>query len=95
VADTSAKPIIELAPASNRGSITNVAPVGDGTVQATYTSTSTTCTDYNYCGWFPHAGQVPASQSCPPTLPSDITYVGNLQDGRGTAEATVRDTAYR
>jgi hypothetical protein len=84
---------------ADAGSITNVvqsaspAYPGDlGQASATYTSTSTTCTDYSFCGWYPWAAQVPAEAACPINPPDsttyDLTYVGNYQDASGTQSGT-------
>jgi hypothetical protein len=84
-----------IAPAvasADSGSITNVAASGDGQVSATYTTTSTTCTSYNFCGWYPHARQVPATQQCGPWQADQLTYVGDYQDNPGTQTGT--DTFY-
>lgn len=80
-----------FAPAAARadsGSITNVHDNGDGTVSATYTSTSTTCSTYGFCGWFPEARQVPASQPCGAWVDDHLTYVGTYQSDMGTQTAT-------
>src|SRR4051812_749645 len=81
---------------ADSGSITNVYQVsgpaypGDlGEVSATYSSTSTSCPGGNYCGWWPHAVQGPASQGCYEYSEGDgrLTYVGELQEG-GSQTAT-------
>ena len=54
-----------VAVAAPGGSITDVRPTGSGgLVTATYTSTFDVCTESGYCGWFPYANEVPASQPC-------------------------------
>ena len=72
------------------GAITNVHPGADGTVYATYTTTFDICDEYGYCGWFPHAWQVPASQSCVTneSYAYPLTYVGDLSDTSGTQTGT-------
>jgi hypothetical protein len=70
---------------ADSGSITNVVPVGDGEVQGTYTTTSTTCTSDGFCGWFPFASKVPAGEAC---NDSSLTYVGNYQNESGTQTGT-------
>jgi hypothetical protein len=78
-----------VARASASGAITNVTALGDGTVNATYSATFDGCTSYNFCGWFPEAGQVPAFQSCAAADPGAyLTYVGNYQDASGTQTGT-------
>jgi hypothetical protein len=70
------------------GSITNVHPSLDGsTVYATYTTTFDRCSSSGFCGWFPHAWEVPASSPCFVDM-SHFTYVGNYQDTSGTQVGT-------
>jgi hypothetical protein len=73
---------------ADSGSITNVAAADGGQVQATYTSTSTTCRSDGFCGWYPHAKQVPADQACGAFSTDHLTYVGNFQDDVGTQTGT-------
>lgn len=73
---------------ADSGSITNVVDRGDGSAQATYTTTSTTCTAEGFCGWFPVASQVPASQACGASYGSDLTYVGEFQETSGSQSAS-------
>lgn len=69
---------------SSSGSITNLRSVrGTRKMLATYTTNFSMCTSYGYCGWFPHALQYPASQSCNP-YGTDIVYVGNTHDDPGS-----------
>ena len=76
---------------ADSGSIADVHAVGDGQLAATYSATSTECTAYGYCGWFPAAWQVNGSDAC--SADGDhIVYVGSLQDTTGTQTAT--DTFY-
>jgi hypothetical protein len=70
---------------ADSGSITSVLPVGDGQLQATFTSTSTTCTPEGFCGWYPVAAQVPAGRSCDK---SSLIYVGTYQSASGTQTGT-------
>ncbi|MFN8163079.1 MAG: hypothetical protein U0R26_04460 [Solirubrobacterales bacterium] len=70
---------------ASSGSITNVHANG-GKVEATYTTNFDVC-DGSYCGWFPHAWQYPASQSCQPNG-SHFTYVGQVHGTSGSETAT-------
>lgn len=65
------------------GSITDVHPVAGGQLAATFTTTSTECTIYGYCGWFPAAWQVAGADACA-SGGSHIVYVGELQSTTGT-----------
>jgi hypothetical protein len=49
---------------ANSGSITDVHPNGDGTVDATYSVTFDQCTSDGYCGFYAHAWEVPADDAC-------------------------------
>lgn len=69
------------------GSITNVHAVG-GEVEATYTTNMDIC-DETYCGWFAHAYQYPATQSCAPGG-SHIVFVGALHSTSGSETASDR-----
>jgi hypothetical protein len=71
------------------GSITDVHAVG-GEVEATYTTNMDIC-DGSYCGWFAHAYQYPASQSCAPSG-AHLTYVGDLHGSSGSETAADRFT---
>lgn len=72
---------------ADSGAITNVHPLGTDQVEATYASTSTTCSSTGFCGWYPHAVQVPATQAC--FFSTDhLTYVGDYQNTPGTQTAT-------
>ena len=73
--------------ASPSGSITNVHRLSGGTVEATYTTNFDVCTG-TYCGWYPHAWQVPASQPCSATNKSHLTYVGESHSTSGSETAT-------
>jgi hypothetical protein len=74
--------------AAYSGSITNVHPSPDGfTVSATYTTTFDQCDEDGFCGWYPHAWQVPASQACAPGG-EHFTYVGDYHEGPATETAT-------
>lgn len=75
---------------SMSGAITNVHPVPGGKLSATYTTNFHHCTT-GYCGWFPEAWEVPASQRCAPHGPH-ITYVGETHSAGGTETST--DTFY-
>lgn len=69
---------------NSSGSITNLRSVrGTTKMLATYTTNFSMCTSYGYCGWFPHALQYPASQSCNP-YGTDITYVGDIHESPGS-----------
>jgi hypothetical protein len=70
---------------ADSGSITSVLPVGDGQLQATFTSTSTTCTPEGSCGWSPFATEVEAGQAC---SPGDDIYIGGYTDVPGTQTST-------
>jgi hypothetical protein len=70
---------------ASSGSINNVHAIG-GKVQATYTTNFDVCTG-SYCGWYPHAWQVPASQPCSPGG-SHFTYVGEVHTLSGSETAT-------
>ena len=77
---------------ASSGAITNVhAVAGSSTVEATYTTNFDACTPSGYCGWFPHAYQVPASEPCR-VDDTHITYVGSVH-GTSGSETTV-DTFY-
>jgi hypothetical protein len=75
---------------ADSGSITNVRVVGNGVVEATYSSTSTYCTSIGFCGWYPTAVQRAANQACTPYVDGDgtLTYVGDYHDSSGTEVAT-------
>src|SRR5215213_1264789 len=70
------------ASAAYSGTITNVTTTADGQVSATYTSNFSECTDYGYCGWFPFAVEVRATDKCVDN--DDLTYVGNFQENSGS-----------
>jgi hypothetical protein len=70
------------AAAAYSGTITDVRPAADGQVSATYTSSFSECTDYDYCGWFPFAVEVPADAACVDN--DNLTYVGDFQENSGT-----------
>jgi len=73
---------------ANSGSITDVHPSLDGTtVYATYTTSFDVCDTNGFCGWYPHAWQVPAAQTCFVDN-SHLTYVGDYQDASGTQTGT-------
>jgi hypothetical protein len=72
---------------ADSGSITDVRTAPDGSVVATYTATSTTCDDIGFCGWYPHALEVPASSACYFDQ-TYFTYIGDYQDQPGTQTAT-------
>lgn len=81
-------PPAQAPPSSSSGSITNLHAVpGTTKMLATYTTNFNVCTSYGYCGWFPHALQYPASQSCNP-YGTEITYVGGIHDNSGSARET-------
>jgi hypothetical protein len=63
--------------------------VGNGQFEATFSATSTGCTDFGYCGWFPAAWQVAATSACS-SGGQNIVYVGHNQDSTGTQTATDR-----
>ena len=69
------------------GSITNIHADGDGTVSATYTTNMDICTKSGYCGWFPHAYQVPAAEGCR-VDDSHIAYVGDNRSTSGSQTQT-------
>jgi hypothetical protein len=75
---------------ADSGSITNVHALGDGHLEATFAS-SFSCPGKSPedCWWYPHAGQVPASQPCPPEV-TDLIYVGGFYTAPG-AETTTDD----
>lgn len=74
------------------GSITDVHASAGGQHEATFSSTSTECTMFGFCGWFPVAWQVAATSVCAPGG-SDIVYVGTYQDTPGTQ--TTVDSFYK
>src|SRR5688572_3628740 len=76
---------------ADSGSITNVQRLADGQMQATFSTSSTTCTDIGFCGWFPTATQVPVEAPCAYDA-NGLVYVGEYQDASGTQTAT--DTFY-
>jgi len=66
---------------ADSGSITDVHERSDGTVMATYTSTSTCAGEPDQpddCGWWPHAVEGPANRPCYEYRSGDgrLTYVG-------------------
>jgi hypothetical protein len=65
------------------GAITGVHPVAAGQLAATFSSTSTECTIYGYCGWFSAAWQVAGAAACT-SGGSHIVYVGEAQTTTGT-----------
>jgi hypothetical protein len=74
---------------ADSGGISNVHAVVGGQVEATYTATSTYCTQYGYCGFFPYATQVGLSEPCDAyNTTGRLTYVGELQDASGTQAGT-------
>src|SRR4051794_4362717 len=74
------------------GTITDVSPTGvDNGVGVTYTSYFTECDEIGYCGWFPFAVEVRASEACYDN--DNVIYVGNLQDNSGTQGPT-RDSYF-
>ena len=77
------------------GSITNVAPIAGGQVTATYTTNFDVCDSDGYCGWYPHAWEVPASKPCSEDK-SNLTYVGGPEDDIYTKSGseTATDTFY-
>jgi hypothetical protein len=68
------------------GSITNVHRLANGQVEATYTTNFDICSG-SFCGWYPHAWQVPASQPCSED-DSHLTYVGDYHNASGSETAT-------
>jgi hypothetical protein len=74
---------------ADTGAITAVGSDGHGQLDATFTTTSTTCTPDGYCGWFPEASQVGAGQPCNTT---DLIYVGDVQGD--VASQTDAETFY-
>lgn len=80
---------------SASGSITNVGPADSGSLNATYTSQSSYCTDYGHCGWWPHAVQQEANQACYEYQDGDgrLTYVGEYNESSGSQGPTT-DTFY-
>jgi hypothetical protein len=80
--------LLPPAAGADSGSITDVHPgPGNAVVYATYTSTSTECDTMGFCGWYPHAWEVPASSACFVDL-SVFAYVGDYRPDRGTQTAT-------
>jgi len=69
------------------GSIGDVHGVSGGEAVATYTTNFSLCTASGYCGWYPHAWQLPASRPCAVDK-SHLTYVGNTHSASGTETAT-------
>jgi hypothetical protein len=74
-----ARPRARTTQVTEAGVITNVTPVSDGSGRwtATYTASSTYCTDFGYCGWYANATQIPAGQACNPYDTSNLTFVGS------------------
>jgi hypothetical protein len=80
--------LLPTAAVADSGSITNVHPGLDSSIVfATYTSTSTECDTDGFCGWYPHAWDVPASSACFVDL-SQVAYVGDYRADPGTQTAT-------
>jgi uncharacterized protein CbrC (UPF0167 family) len=86
------------ASAAYSGSITDLRPNTDGSVNATYTSTFSECDSDGYCGWYPHAWEVPASSTCNTTDTNFLTYVGGptggIVDDPGTVTESDRFTPH-
>jgi len=79
--------------AADSGSITDVAKRSDGTITATYTSTSTCAGEPDRptdCGWWPHAVEGPAHRPCYEYRGGDgrLTYVGGPGDDIWTGPNT-------
>ena len=84
---------------ADSGSITNVTDLGNGTVNATYTTVGDCAGDLDgYCFWYPHAVQGPASLPCYQYVSGDgrLTYVGGAPppDYIWEGPATEVTTAY-
>lgn len=75
---------------ANSGSITNVHPNGDGTVNATYSVTFDQCTYYGYCGFYAHAWELPASQACSP----NATYLTYVSIATPSVSGTITETDF-
>jgi len=75
------------ASAAYSGAITNVHRGPAETVVATYSSRFDVCLEDGFCGWYPHAYQVPAWQSCRPDS-GHLTYVGDLHFKPATERGT-------
>lgn len=75
---------------ADSGNITNIAPTGTGTIQATFTIDWTTCGYYD-CGWWAVAYTRPIGSECLPDIGS-IIWVGDLHTGPGHEETTRRST---
>jgi hypothetical protein len=79
---------------ADTGSITNVTDLGDGTIQATYTTNGTCVSDPSpegYCIWYTYAVQGPAEQACYEYATNDgrLTYVGpEVYTGPATESGT-------
>lgn len=71
---------------ADSGNITNIAPTGTGTIQATFTIDWTTCGYYD-CGWWAVAYTRPIGSECLPDIGS-IIWVGDLHTGPGHEETT-------
>jgi hypothetical protein len=70
------------------GSIGNPRPSLDSySVYLDYSVTFDRCSASGFCGWYPHAWQVPASSPCFVDK-SYLTYVGNYQGASGTQTGT-------
>ncbi len=74
--------------AANSGSITDVQPNGDGTVDATYSVTFDQCNASGYCGFYSHAWEVPADQACS----EDKRYLTFVSTGTSDTSGTVTET---
>ena len=74
---------------ADSGEISNVHAVAGGQVEASYTATSTYCTQFNFCGFFPYATQVGASEACDAyNTTGRLTFVGQAQATGGTQTGT-------
>lgn len=74
---------------ANSGSITDVHPNGDGTVDATYSVTFDQCDASGYCGFYAHAWEVPATQSCS----EDKRFFTYVSTGTSETSGTITETA--
>jgi hypothetical protein len=80
--------LLPKAAVADSGSITNVHPgIDNSIVYATYTSTSTGCDTIGFCGWYPHAWEVPAPSACFVDR-SYFAYVGDYRPDPGTQTGT-------
>jgi hypothetical protein len=76
---------------ANSGSITNIAPTGTGTIQATFSIDWSYCKDYGYgiqnCAWYAAAYWRPIGSDCVPDTGA-LLWVGSFHSTSGTETTT-------